>query len=203
MKWLVGYQEISVNHSFFCSGLSTVHWTGGFGIKGIWPGHWQIQLSINLRGKQTSLFQRASFRSLERKITPCLQIQVKTQAAQALRWRRTAVNNKEIYYMAHRSMMEMEHSDWILSGSYFAVWTNRSTAQMERSRYALFCFELITRGGRPRVLKCRCFFDFVFVFCVFFCQRPTFDWFVASWHVLCWLRHCVMADSIVGLVCFQ
>ena len=30
------------------------------------------------------------------------------------------------YYMAHRSIMEMEHSDWILSGPYFAVriWTN-------------------------------------------------------------------------------
>ena len=29
------------------------------------------------------------------------------------------------------------------------------------------------------------------------------DWFAASRHVLCCLRHCLMADSIVGLVCFQ
>ena len=41
--------------------------------------------------------------------------------------------------MAHRSVMEMEHSDWILSGPYFAV----RTAQMDRSRHALFCFGLI------------------------------------------------------------
>ena len=26
------------------------------------------------------------------------------------------------------------------------------------------------------------------------------DWFAASWHVLCCLTHCLMADSIVGLV---
>ena len=43
--------------------------------------------------------------------------------------------NMIIYFMAHRSMMEMEHSDWILSGPYFAVWTAHITS--------LFCFELI------------------------------------------------------------
>ena len=36
-------------------------------------------------------------------------------------------------------MMEMEHSDWILSGPYSVV----RTTQMGRSRYALFCFGLI------------------------------------------------------------
>ena len=44
-----------------------------------------------------------------------------------------------IYYMAHQSMIEIEHSDWILSGPYFAVWT----AQMDRSHHTLFCFGLI------------------------------------------------------------
>ena len=38
--------------------------------------------------------------------------------------------------MAHRSMMEMEHSDWILSGPYFQV----RTAHMDHSLHALFCF---------------------------------------------------------------
>ena len=42
-------------------------------------------------------------------------------------------------YIAHRSMMEMEHSDWYLSGPYFPV----RTAQMDRSRHALFFFGLI------------------------------------------------------------
>ena len=43
--------------------------------------------------------------------------------------------------MAHRSMMEMEHSDWIqLSGPYFAV----RTAQMDLSQNALLCFGLIS-----------------------------------------------------------
>ena len=37
---------------------------------------------------------------------------------------------------------------------------------------------IITRAGRHRVIK----------------------WFAAWWHVLCCLTHCLMADSIVGLV---
>ena len=54
--------------------------------------------------------------------------------------------------MAHRSMMEMEHSDWILSGPYFAV----RTAQMNRSRHALFnllwtnLFQIVLH--RPKML---------------------------------------------------
>ena len=51
--------------------------------------------------------------------------------------------NTMLYYMAHRSMMEMEHSDWFLSRSHFSIRTGRWTAQMDRSRHALFCFELI------------------------------------------------------------
>ena len=42
-------------------------------------------------------------------------------------------------YMAHRFMTEMEHSDWYLSGPYFPV----RTAQMDRSRHAMFIFGLI------------------------------------------------------------
>ena len=38
-------------------------------------------------------------------------------------------------------MMEMEHSDWFLSGPYFAVWTSRWTAKMDRSRH--ICFVLL------------------------------------------------------------
>ena len=57
-------------------------WTAGSSsMKGTWPGHLQIHLSINLRGEQTSLFERAlisysvatgaaSFQALEHKITP-------------------------------------------------------------------------------------------------------------------------------------
>ena len=41
--------------------------------------------------------------------------------------------------MAHQSMMEVDHSDWILSGPYFAVWT----AQMDHSCHPLFCFGVI------------------------------------------------------------
>ena len=45
-----------------------------------------------------------------------------------------------IYYMAHRSMVEMKHSYWFLSGPYFAA----RIAKMYRSRHhALFCFGLI------------------------------------------------------------
>ena len=47
------------------------------------------------------------------------------------------------YYMAYRSMMEMEHSDWFLSRSLFSS----PDRQMDRSdgpltRHALFCFGL-------------------------------------------------------------
>ena len=47
-----------------------------------------------------------------------------------------------IYYMAHQSMIEIEHCDWILSGPYFAV----RTAQMDHSRNALFCFGSLVMG---------------------------------------------------------
>ena len=33
--------------------------------------------------------------------------------------------------------------------------------------------------------------------------RSYTDWFAAWRHVLCCLTHCLMADSIVGLVCFH
>ena len=68
---------------------------------------------------------------------------------------------------------------------------------------------VITRARRLRVLKCRCVFlsstsqfSNFSNFSNFSQYGVNADWFAASWHLLCCLTHCLMADSIVGLVFF-
>ena len=71
------------------------------------------------------------------------------------------------------------------------VVNEKSYSNTKSVSISFFSDSIITRAGRLQVLKCCWLFNF------FICRPcPTFDWFAASWHVLCCLRHCLMADSI-------